>query len=64
MEHFYVIELKLSEYHELSWAYVNALQRVTLSLFLVSGMLNLIMKQWGNLLLYIQIIKVEYIKFR
>ena len=39
-------------------------KRVTLSLFLVSGMLNLIMKQWGNLLLYIQIIKVEYIKFR
>lgn len=25
MEHFYVIELNLSEYNELSWAYINAL---------------------------------------
>ena len=38
MEHFYVIELKLSEYHELSWAYVNALQ--TRDVIIVPGIGN------------------------
>lgn len=38
MEHFYVIELKLSEYHELSWAYINALQ--TRDVIIVPGIGN------------------------
>lgn len=38
MEYFYVIELKLSEYHELSWAYINALQ--TRDVIIVPGIGN------------------------
>ena len=38
MEHFYVIELNLSEYHELSWAYINALQ--TRDVIIVPGIGN------------------------
>ena len=38
MEHFYVIELKLSEYDELSWAYINALQ--TRDVIIVPGIGN------------------------
>lgn len=38
MEHFYVIELNLSEYNELSWAYINALQ--TRDVIIVPGIGN------------------------
>lgn len=38
VEHFYVIELKLSEYHKLSWAYINALQ--TRDVIIVPGIGN------------------------
>ena len=38
MEHFYVIELKLTEYDELSWAYINALQ--TRDVIIVPGIDN------------------------
>lgn len=38
MEHFYIIELNLSEYNELSWAYINALQ--TRDVIIVPGIGN------------------------
>ena len=38
MEHFYVIELNLSEYNELSWEYINALQ--TRDVIIVPGIGN------------------------
>ena len=38
MEHFYVIELNLYEYNELSWAYINALQ--TRDVIIVPGIGN------------------------
>lgn len=64
MEHFYVMELNLSEYNELSWAYINALQTRDVIIVPGIGNTNLIMKQWVSLSLYIQIIEEEFIKFR